>query len=295
MRTEYGAAAQRVKSAQDEARHACSGFLFWQDARKPSTNASIKTSSASSERLGPALEALRRIDNRVHIVEARPWLGLHRLRSEHGNPLPADLTKPGAIALPFEAELFPEELAGRLTAVIGVPVVLVGDAPTSTDGASTVPASWRPEAEPAEGAPVQWSGPLDELLNAWTSAYGYDWRYEEGAIRILRTVTALLRVNALAGSRQLSTSIGTQSEASGGTGASAGASSSQRLAGGIRRKLLAPGAGANRGPCIRKHCRNGYAGDGDGHHPRSTRRGPPGAGHTGRAEPRSAAASGGDA
>ena len=101
-------------------------------------------------------------------------------------------------------------LAARIEAATGISVRFVGAA---REGAGAGAAFGTPDAlSPSGGI---WSGPLDRLLDAWAQAAGHAWRYDADArrIEIVRSLTAVFRVNALAGSERHGASSSTQDRA----------------------------------------------------------------------------------
>ena len=64
-----------------------------------------------------------------------------------------------------------------------------------------------------------WAGPLDRLLDAWTEAAGYRWRYdgEAGRIDVVRSETRIFEVHALLGSQKYNVTTTTSGSAGEGT------------------------------------------------------------------------------
>lgn len=79
--------------------------------------------------------------------------------------------------------------------------------------------SWSDELAGDAGV---WSGPLDRLLDAWTQAAGYRWRYDDGAglVEVVRSETRIFEVHALSGRQTYSvntTTTGAGGEATSGS------------------------------------------------------------------------------
>ena len=79
--------------------------------------------------------------------------------------------------------------------------------------------SWADELAGEAGV---WSGPLDRLLDAWTQAAGYRWRYDDGTgtVEVVRSETRIFGVHALLGSQNYNvttTTVGTGGEATSGS------------------------------------------------------------------------------
>ncbi len=79
--------------------------------------------------------------------------------------------------------------------------------------------SWSDELAGEAGV---WSGPLDRLLDAWTQAAGYRWRYDEKSttVEVVRSETRIFEVHALAGSQRYTvttTTVGAGGEATSGS------------------------------------------------------------------------------
>ncbi|MYE58686.1 MAG: hypothetical protein F4X35_03755 [Alphaproteobacteria bacterium] len=79
--------------------------------------------------------------------------------------------------------------------------------------------SWSDELAGDAGV---WSGPLDRLLDAWTEAAGYRWRYDDGAglVEVVRSETRIFEVHALQGEQKYNvttTTTGAGGEATSGS------------------------------------------------------------------------------
>ena len=132
------------------------------------------------------------------VVTERPWLGISVAEAAGGDPLPAELLEEEAIALPLQGPQEDETLAARIEDVSGLSVRLVG--PVSSGGAEFIANT----SDGLTGGAGVWSGPLDRLLNGWSGAKGYVWKYDGKAktIDVVRWVSRTFRVNALLGNQQ---------------------------------------------------------------------------------------------
>lgn len=159
-------------------------------------------------------------------TSSRPWLGLTEVAAAPGDGLPPELDATDGVTLPLQGTLGDPLLASRIEAATGLAVRLEGAAPDagagiSADFAASLADGWSPSGG-------IWTGPLPALLDAWTSASGYRWRYDAAAeaIRIVRRETALFQVNALLGAQSYATRSTT---AESGSGEGASSQSSQSL------------------------------------------------------------------
>ena len=143
----------------------------------------------------------------VRLVK-RPYVGLAPVEEGRQGTLPARFLADDALTLPLAGAQDEAVLASRIEAATGLAVRFVGAA--------------RADAATAFGAPdglsptgTVWTGPLDRLLDAWVEAAGHEWRYDAdvGRIEIVRTLTAVFRVNALAGTERHGTASSTQDQA----------------------------------------------------------------------------------
>ena len=165
------------------------------EARMVALDAAAARTGASAE---PGYVTVRRVD--------RPWVGLVPIEEEKGT-LPERLLTEDAVTLPLAGADDDTVLAARIEAVTGIPVRFVGAA----RGNSGTPFAATDLMVP-NGA--VWTGPLDRLLDAWTEAAGHEWRYADtGRIEIVRRLTAVYRVNALAGTERHGASSSTQDQA----------------------------------------------------------------------------------
>ena len=165
------------------------------EARMVARDAAAARAGASAE---PGYLTVRRVD--------RPWVGLVPIEEEKG-ALPERLLTEDAVTLPLAGADDDAVLAARIEAITGIPVRFVGAARENavTPFAAT-------DLLVPNGA--VWTGPLDRLLDAWTQAAGHEWRYADtGRIEIVRRLTAVYRVNALAGTERHGASSSTQDQA----------------------------------------------------------------------------------
>ena len=164
--------------------------------------------SALREAPGPGFSAIR-------VIERRPWLGLTRTQAAPESPLPARFLGADAVTLPLAGIGEAGVLARRIGAATGLPVRFTGEAAANGDASRRASLAGLDRLSPDGGV---WTGPLDALLDAWTSPAGYAWRYDdgEGAIEIVRRQALVFRVNALAGTQSYAASASTDDAASGG-------------------------------------------------------------------------------
>ena len=137
----------------------------------------------------------------------RPWVGLAPIEEDNGT-LPERLLTEDAVTLPLAGAHDDLVLAARIEAATGIPVRFVGAA--REDAGVSFAAT---DLLVPNGA--VWTGPLDRLLDAWTEAAGREWRFDPdaGRIEVVRRLTAVFRVNALAGTERHGASSSTQDQA----------------------------------------------------------------------------------
>ena len=166
------------------------------EARMVARDAAAARAGASAE---PGYVTVRRVD--------RPWVGLVPIEEEKGVLLPERLLTEDAVTLPLAGADDDAVLAARIEAATDIPVRFVGAA--REDAGASFGAT---DLLVPNGA--VWTGPLDRLLDAWTEAAGHEWRYADtGRIEIVRRLTAVFRVNALAGTERHGASSSTQDQA----------------------------------------------------------------------------------
>ncbi len=166
------------------------------EARMVARDAAAARAGASAE---PGYVTVRLVD--------RPWIGLVPIEEEKG-ALPERLLSEDAMTLPLAGADDDAVLAARIEAITGIPVRFVGAARENSGTAFAATDLLVPNG-------AVWTGPLDRLLDAWTEAAGHDWQYapDAGRIEILRRLTAVYRVNALAGTERHGASSSTQDQA----------------------------------------------------------------------------------
>ncbi len=137
----------------------------------------------------------------------RPWVGLEPIEEARAR-LPERLLTEDAVTLPLAGAHDDTVLAARIEAASGIPVRFVGAARDDTDTSFATTDLLVPNG-------AVWTGSLDRLLDAWTEAAGHEWRFDPDAdrIEIVRRLTAVFRVNALAGTERHGASSSTQDQA----------------------------------------------------------------------------------
>ena len=146
----------------------------------------------------------------VH-VSKRPWLGIEPVQREDREGLPPEFEGADAVTLPLSDIETDEVLASRIEAAAKLEVRLLGRASRETIGVgfvSKLSDGWTPAAG-------IWTGPLGRLLDVWSAAGGYEWRYLEGRVEVVRRKTVTFGINALAGSQNYSAQTATRDRASG--------------------------------------------------------------------------------
>ena len=144
-------------------------------------------------------------------VSERPWLGIEPVQSDERENLPTELEGADAVTLPLSDIESDEVLASRIEAAAKLEVRLLGRASGESGGAGFVGGlsdGWTPSAG-------IWTGPLGRLLDAWSAAGGYEWRYLDGRVEVVRRKTVTFGINALAGSQNYSAQTATRDRASG--------------------------------------------------------------------------------
>ena len=138
----------------------------------------------------------------------RPYVGLEPVDEDRRGTLPERFLTEDAVTLPLAGARDEAVLAARIEAATGLAVRFVGAARADAATAFSAPDGLSPNGG-------IWTGPLDRLLDTWTEAAGHDWRYDAEAsrIEIVRSLTAVFRVNALAGAERHGASSSTQDQA----------------------------------------------------------------------------------
>ena len=178
-----GCGLSAIEDARDEAR------MVARDAAAARAGASVE----------PGYVTVRRVD--------RPWVGLVPIEEDKG-ALPERLLTEDAVTLPLAGADDDAVLAARIEAVTGIPVRFVGAAREDAGTPFAATDLLVPNG-------TVWTGSLDRLLDAWTEAAGHEWRFDADAnrIEIVRRLTAVFRVNALAGTERHGASSSTQDQA----------------------------------------------------------------------------------
>ena len=196
------------------------GFGEAKRAREATENVAATIGEVRPLEKGPGYAALR-------VVGERPFVGLEVLRTDPRESLPEHWRAEGAVTLPLVDVGSAERLAARLEDATGLGIRLLGVASTASGGgfgeadATTIFANaWSDRLSPHGGV---WTGPLDELLDAWTAAAGWRWRHVEdegtgeGRIEIVRRESVVFRVHGLVGSQDYQVTTSTQDRASEGS------------------------------------------------------------------------------
>ena len=169
-----------------------------------------------------------------------PYLALRPV-AEDRSLLPEDLRSETGIVVTLGDEPGDEVLARRISDAAGVDVRLVGvgwQRPVGEAGpveavVDAVRTDWLSSwSDELAGEAGVWSGPLDQLLDAWTQAAGYRWRYDDetALVEVLRSETRIFGVHALAGRQTYG--VTTTTQGSGGeatTGSSSQSISSETV------------------------------------------------------------------
>lgn len=175
------------------------GFTAVEDARDEARD--VAQQAAAREAVSsPGYAVVRRMD--------RPYVGLEPVEEDMQGALPERFLTEDAVTLPLAGAHDEAVLAARIEAATGLPVRFVGDALANRGTRFRAPDGLSPTG-------TVWTGPLDRLLDAWVEAAGHDWRYdaEKERIEIVRSLSAVFRINALAGSERHGASSSTQDRA----------------------------------------------------------------------------------
>ena len=177
-----------------------------EDARLEAGTVDREIAALRAAPAGPRYAAVRVVD--------RPYVGLEPVEEDRRVRLPERFLAADAVTLPPAGIERAGALAARIEAATGLEVRFSGSAPVTEegDGAPAPEAfgtAWADGLSPGGGV---WTGPLDRLLDAWTGAAGFEWRYDEGdgAVEIVRSLSAVYRVNALAGEQRYAASSSTR-------------------------------------------------------------------------------------
>ena len=193
------------------------GLTLVEDAREEARTVASEATAARTAPPEAGYITVRRVD--------RPWVGLERIEQDR-TALPGRLLGKDAVTLPLTGADDDAVLAARIEAAAGIPVRFAGAARADAGASFAVTDLLVPNG-------AVWTGPLDRLLDAWTETAGYEWRYRgtprpketsgyretprhdggAGRIEIVRSLAAVFRVNALAGSERHGASSSTQDRA----------------------------------------------------------------------------------
>ena len=176
------------------------GFAAVDDARDEARGVAQDVAAARTVSPDTGYVTVRRVD--------RPYVGLEPIDEERTQALPARFLADDAVTLPLAGAQDEAVLAARIEAATGLGVRFVGAARETEFAAFAAPDRLSPNG-------TVWTGPLDRLLDTWTEAAGHAWRYDAdaGRIEIVRSLTAVFRVNALAGSERHGASSSTYAQA----------------------------------------------------------------------------------
>ena len=176
------------------------GLTAVEDARDEARSVARDAAAARPAAPDAGYVTVRRVD--------RPYVGLEPVDEDRRGTLPERFLTEDAVTLPLAGSQDEAVLATRIEAATGLAVRFVGAARADAATAFSAPDGLSPNGG-------IWTGPLDRLLDSWTEAAGHDWRYdaEAGRIEIVRSLTAVFRVNALAGAERHGASSSTQDRA----------------------------------------------------------------------------------
>ena len=161
----------------------------------------------------------------VRVVDRHPYVGAARVEPDPREGLPDYVLGQGAVVLPQGGMTSDAALAGQIEEATGLAVHFVGPAPAGEQdepAGQAALAVWRERMGPAG---VLWSGSLDALLDGWTEAAGYEWRFdaERQRIEVVRYRSVVFHLNALAGTQSYQAQSSAQE--SGGTEGGSGQAS----------------------------------------------------------------------
>ena len=186
----------------------------------PETARSAAEARAVGEATRTWLEELpaREGEHEVLEIEAtRPYTGLVLFSTSKDHTLPPGVRGRDGISIPLERALHSAELAQRITAATGLEVRLIGP-PRSGSGGGEVPFSGRRTGASALGGQTLWTGALSELLDEWTSEFGYEWawRPEREVIEVTRYSSVSFTLHALGGEQTYRVASSTSDRSGGG-------------------------------------------------------------------------------
>ncbi len=196
------------------------GFGEAERAREVTETVAETIGSVRPQEKGPGYAALR-------VVGDRPYVGLEVVRTDPRESLPGRWREAAAVTLPLGGIAEAEALAARLeeatgleVRLVGVPVLAAGQQVNVRSATATFAAAWDDRMAAHGGI---WTGPLDELLDAWTAAAGWTWRHAEdaldgrGRVEVVRRQSVVFRVHALVGRQDYAVSTSTQDQAAEGS------------------------------------------------------------------------------
>lgn len=165
----------------------------------------------------------------MRVVDRHPYVGAARVEPDPREGLPDYVLGQGAVVLPQGGMTSDAALAGQIEEATGLAVHFVGPAPAGEQdepAGQAALAVWRERMGPAG---VLWSGPLDALLDGWTEAAGYEWRFdaERRRIEVVRFRSVVFHLNALAGTQSYQAQSSTQDSAASESGGAQGVHSIQ--------------------------------------------------------------------
>ena len=183
--------------------------------------AEIESARVEAEAIGGEVAAFRELAPKpglsvVRVVENRPYVGFERVEADARLGLPDKFRESDAVTLPLAGAERAAVFAARIEAAAGLAVQL-GRAAVAGSGGGEGEGGAFTEALGDRLAPGGgiWTGALDELLDAWTEAHGYEWGYDEAAERIdiVRSRSVVYRLHALAGEQTYEVSSSTEDQA----------------------------------------------------------------------------------
>ena len=165
----------------------------------------------------------------VRVVDRHPYVGAARVEPDPREGLPDYVLGLGAVVLPQGGMTSDAAVAGQIEEATGLAVHFVGPAPAGEQdepAGRAALAVWRERMGPAG---VLWSGSLDALLDGWTEAAGYEWRFdaERRRIEVVRYRSVVFHLNALAGTQSYQAQSSTQDSAASEGGGAQGTQSLQ--------------------------------------------------------------------
>ena len=158
-------------------------------------------------------------------MAASPYLAVEEVEAEAAS-LPEDLRAEDGVVIPLGDRPSAETIASRIEEAVGVGIRFVGQRAVGagTDDKQKACLNGREEwlgslADELVGNGGIWIGGLDELLDAWTRAEGFEWRFDDGAgrIEVVRSGSRIFAINALVGKQTYNSSTSTSGVGGGDT------------------------------------------------------------------------------